>query len=138
MMYTKEQASELYQLALCIWREARGESDEAKLGVAWTIHNRVKLQGWMGKTYSDVVWKPYQFSSFNAGDPNSAKIPNPNSDKSYVACLDAADKAFSGAGDDPTNGATHYYDDSIAAPKWTAGATLTVKLGKLNFYKDVK
>jgi spore germination cell wall hydrolase CwlJ-like protein len=137
-MYTAEECYPFALLTLCIWREARGESDDAKLGVAWTIKNRVALQGWMGKTYNEVVLKPWQFSSFNASDPNAVKWPNPLTDPSYAECMNAAKCAYSDIKTDPTSGATHYYDDSIAAPKWTAGATKTVKLGKLNFYKDVK
>jgi len=138
-MFTAEQSYELSLLMLCVWREARGESDfNAKLGVAWTVKNRVALQGWMGRTYPAVITKPWQFSSFNVGDPNASKFPLPHEDKSYQDCLSAAGTAYQGLGSDPTGGATHYYDDSIAAPKWTIGATRTVKIGRLNFYKDVK
>jgi len=137
-MYTAQQCYELTMLMLCVYREARGELDDAKLGVAWTVKNRLALQGWMGKTYPAVITKPFQFSSFNANDPNASKWPDPQTDAAYPACLSMARMAYDGLANDPTNGATHYYDDSIAAPKWTVGATKTVKLGKLNFYKDVK
>ncbi len=137
-MYTAEECYHFTLLMLCVWREARGEPEDAKLGVAWTIKNRVALQGWMGKSCAEVVLKPWQFSSFNASDPNSSKWPDSVKDPSYPACISAARMAYEGLGSDPTLGATHYYDDSIAAPKWTEGATKTAKLGKLNFYKDVK
>lgn len=137
-MYTAQQCYELALLMLCIYREARGEPNEAKLGVGWTIKNRIALQNWMGKTYAAVILKPYQFSSFNSGDPNASKFPNPLNDTAYPECLAAAKAAYDGVGIDPTGGATHYYDNSISAPKWTEGATKTAMLGRLNFYKDVK
>ncbi len=143
-MYTAEQCYELALLMLCIWREARGESDEAKLGVAWTIKNRVALQSWMGKSYVGVILKPFQFSSFNGPDhegrvdANSTKFPIPTTDPSFGPCLMAAKRAYEGTSPDPTAGATHYYDDSIAPPSWTAAGTPTVVLGKLHFYKDIK
>ena len=138
MPYTAEQSYELALLMLCIYREARGESPDAQLGVAWTIKNRLALQGWMGKTYPAVILKPYQFSSFNAGDPNATKFPITPTDLAFQPCLMAAKAAYDGLGVDPTSGATHYFDDSIAAPSWTTGATKTIKIGHLTFYKDVK
>ncbi len=136
-MYTAEECYPFALLVLCCWREARGESDDAKLGVAWTIKNRVALHGWMGKSYSEVVLKPWQFSSFNASDTNAVKWPVQN-DPSYMACVTAAKCAYSDIKADPTDGATHYHDTSISPPKWTVGATKTVQIGKLIFYKDVK
>lgn len=137
-MYTAQQCYELALLMLCIWREARGESAIAQLGVAWVIKNRLALQGWMGKTYPAVILKPYQFSSFNAGDPNATKFPNPTTDLAMGPCLLVAKHAYEGTESDPTDGATHYFDDSISPPDWTIGATKTVKLGHLIFYKGVK
>lgn len=106
------------------------------------------LASWMGKTYPEVILKPYQFSSFNQPtadkdgklhvDANATKLPIPTSDIAYGPCLMAAKHVYDGTTADPTLGATHYYDDSIAAPSWTNGATNTMKLGRLNFYKDVK
>lgn len=137
-MFTAEQCYELSLLMLCVWREARGEPNDAKLGVAWTIKNRVALQSWMGRTYPQVILKPFQFTSFNPGDPNAARFPLPPADIAYADCLTAAKSAYQGLGADPTGGATHYYDTSIAPPKWTQGATKTIQIGKLVFYKDVK
>lgn len=137
-MFTAEQSYELTLLMLCIWREARGETINAKVGVGWTIKNRLALQGWMGKTYPAVILKPWQFLSFNVGDPNATKFPMPTSDPSFSDCLMAAKSVYEGTAPDPTNGATHYFDDSITAPAWTKDATRTVKIGHLTFYKDVK
>lgn len=137
-MYTAEQSYELSLLMLCVWREARGENPQAQLGVAWTIKNRLALQGWMGKTYPAVILKPFQFSSFNPGDPNATKFPITPSDLAFQPCLMAAKAAYDGVGTDPTGGATHYFDSSIAPPDWTQGATQTAKIDHLTFYKGVR
>lgn len=135
-MYTAQQAFELAILTLCIWRESRGEIDLAKQAVGWTIRNRVKGNPWFGGSWVGVILKPYQFSSFNHTDPNATGIPNPDTDPSYSACLMAAKFAYDGTGSDPTEGAQYYYDDSIAAPAWAKTMTSTVKIGRLNFYRE--
>lgn len=121
--------------ALCIWREARGEPLDAKKGVAWVIRNRTLRPGWWGTDWTTVVLQPYQFSSFNRDDPNAVKWPA-KSDLSWSECLTAAREAWEALNPDPTNGSTHYYDDSIKAPAWTSKMTATVKIGKLNFFKS--
>lgn len=137
-MYTAEACYELTLLMLCIWREARGESADAQHGVGWTIRNRKEKGGWFGSTYAAVVLKPWQFSSFNPNDPNASKLPNPLSDQSYGPCLIAAKHVYEGTSPDPTGGATHYYDDSLAnnPPSWAKSMTRTAKIGRLNFFKE--
>ena len=109
---------------------------EAKRAVAWTIRNRAQNPSWWGSGYADVILKPYQFSSFNSNDPNATKLPRP-SDPSWLNSMQAAKEAWWNQGPDPTGNATHYFDDSIPKPSWTASMTPTLKVGKLNFYREV-
>lgn len=136
-MYTAEQTYELALLMLCIWREARGESIDAKHAVGWVIRNRKEKGGWFGNSYYSVITKPAQFSSFNVGDPNATKFPNPITDASYGECLLAAKHVYDGTAPDNTMGSTYYFDDSMAAnpPGWASAFVPTVKMGNLNFYK---
>lgn len=124
-------------LLLCIWREARGESLQAKIGVAWSIRNRVNKPGWWGKDWDGIILHPFQYSSFNPTDPNANKIPYTN-DMSYLDCEEAAMNAFSGAGADPTLGATSYFDKSLDSnpPSWAAEMTHACDIGGLHFYKS--
>jgi N-acetylmuramoyl-L-alanine amidase len=121
-----------FMLALCSWREARGESSDAQLGVIHTILNRAAKPSWWGRDVVSVVLKPEQFSSFNVGDPNATKFP---------VATDAIWQDILGMaiapGPDNTAGATHYFDDSMKddPPSWAREMTPTVKLGALNFYK---
>ncbi len=57
-------------LTMLVWGEARGEPDQGKLAVAEVVRNRVERPRWWGKTWHEVMLKPYQFSIFNAGDPS--------------------------------------------------------------------
>lgn len=125
-------------LALCIWREARGEVYDAKQGVAWSIRNRVMEPCWWGSGWDGVILKPWQYSSFNSDDPNATKVPMLNSDM-FADCLNAAVEAFQGNGIDPTSGATHYFDKSLDAkpPSWATDGSMvkTCDLGALHFFK---
>ena len=133
-----QQMYELVLLALCLWREARGETVAAKEAVAWCIRNRVTHPTWWGTDWCSVILKPWQFSSFNANDPNAVKWPRPN-DASWQSCLVIANAVYAGEGQDPTHGATHYFDDSLKdnPPKWATDESLEPagKIGRLNFYR---
>jgi spore germination cell wall hydrolase CwlJ-like protein len=121
--------------ALCIWREARGSSFLAKVCVGWVILNRVARGGWWGDTVRFVILKPWQFSSFNESDPNSAKYPADN-DPSWPSSKAAVQ--FAKSSPDPTDGATHYHDKSVGWPGgWGAQNlyTQTLTLDDFVFYR---
>lgn len=133
---------EVDTLARTIWGEARGEGFNGQVAVGWVIRNRVfdgKARSWWGEGYAGVCRAPWQFSCWNANDPNSAYLrgerPIPAAD--YMQCHEAAVAAMTGK-TDPTGGATHYYSITMKkAPKWTVGATRTCKIGRHIFFKDV-
>lgn len=91
-------------LSVCVWREARGESQRGKRLVAQVIRNRVEDKRWPD-TYSGVITQPFQFSSFNANDPNSSKFPS-ETDESWIGCVAAADAVLES--DEPFTTANHY------------------------------
>jgi N-acetylmuramoyl-L-alanine amidase len=128
---------DLHLLALCVWREARGEIYDAKFGVACSIRNRVNHPTWWGHNYHEVILEKWQYTSFDPSDPNSKKFPQ-DTDHSYVDCLKAAAAVIGGAGD-TTSGASSYFDRSLDThpPKWaTDGSNVhTVDVGHLHFYE---
>jgi spore germination cell wall hydrolase CwlJ-like protein len=69
-----EKQKELTLLGLVIWGEARGESRLGQYAVGFTILNRWKKQSWYGKSISEVITLPYQFSCMNPKDPNRQKM----------------------------------------------------------------
>lgn len=130
---------DLFLLALVIWREARGETPAAKQGVAWAVKNRaLKPSWWGGSSYWSVILHPFQFSSFNHGDPNATKWPVP-SDVSWSDSLEVAAGVISGNVLDNTSGATSYFDKSLDSkpPTWaTDGSNIhTCDIGGLRFYR---
>lgn len=117
-------------LAATLYGEARGEAALGKRAVAWVIRNRMKAaEKWKAEhkgrqhplfgdgTVAGVVLRPWQFSCWNKGDPNLARLlelVNTNGASAGVgmwAVLRAvADGVLAEPPEwtDPTWGATHY------------------------------
>jgi spore germination cell wall hydrolase CwlJ-like protein len=125
-----------FMTALCLWREARGEGNQGMTAVACVIRNRAEKRD--NSPYAEVV-RPWAFSSITAhGDPQLAKWPE-ESDPSWIAAKDIATLTLAMPTTDITKGATLYHDDSISFPKsWNRAAVEpTVKLGRLNFFREI-
>lgn len=125
---------ELALMALTIWREARGESYTARVGVAHSVRNRVEKPKWWGKSYDEVLSKKWQYSSLT--DPKDRQLttyPRPD-DAIFEECLTIAYGVMNGIIQNPVPGADSYYDDSIAPPKWAEQKMFVAKIGRLNFY----
>jgi len=125
-------------LALCIWREARGEPFDAKTAVAWSIRNRVNRPRWWGHTFESCILMPYQYSSFNRNDPNSAKLPV-SSDPNWTDALTIAIDVYlpTPTLGDKSCGADSYYDRSLdgCPPEWAAQANHTADVGAFHFFR---
>ncbi len=135
-MDPKLTASEFIE-ALCLYREARGESMPAKAAMLAVIRNRAAL-GWLGDhNVADVIFHKAQFSSFNPDDPNSRVWPKPGSPGNWQAWIDCCNVVQTPLTADPTMGATNYeaVADGIARPSWADPAKMTVQIGKTRFYK---
>lgn len=134
-------------LARTLWGEARGESLAGQQAVAWSIRNRVEIRlapgkpNWWGEGYKGVCQAKYQFSCWNANDPNypylSGAKPIP---KSQLEALKAvARDVMTDKVPDPTGRATHYYATTMPkAPAWAKAGTPTVTIGHHKFFRDVK
>lgn len=119
-----------YTLALCVWREARGETARGKTLVAQVIENRVQDPRWPD-TYVKVITQPWQFSSFNATDPNAAKFPD-EMDTAWPSCVAAADAVLTA--DTPFTLANHYHVSGLS-PKWRDDTKVTEREGAHVFYR---
>lgn len=106
-------------LAKTIQAEAGGEGLQGMLAVGAVMKNRANAGGY-GDDLRNVIMKPGQFSAWNKvtgyaggeGGLDMARI-TPSAD-----AYRAADAILSGQYQDPTGGATHYYNPSVANPKW--------------------
>lgn len=121
-------------LALCVWREGRGEGSAARLGILWVMLNRSHTRR---LSIEEVILQPKQFSSFNAGDPNVSKFPSPANPAEWVAFQQICELIGSPGVSDPTSGATHYHSipPTQPFPKWADPKALTVTIGAFRFYK---
>lgn len=118
-----------FALALCTWREARGESLVGKLLVAQTIENRVQDARWPD-TYIGVITQRAQFSSFNQQDPNVVAWPA-EEDPVWADCVAAA--AFILAAPTPLTLANHYHATSVS-PAWAKPDRIVAREGEHIFY----
>ena len=125
-------------LACCIWGEARGESLEGQVAVANVIRNRVLEQKWYGKSFKQVLLKPWQFSCFNIDDPNRHKMleawhdreNNPEMKQARWIAWAVIDNQIK----DNIYGCNHYHSTSIK-PDWAKGKTPVRIIDNHVFYK---
>src|SRR5262249_43555912 len=140
-LYTPVQAVELAMLVMVLGREAGNQPDEAILGVACSIRNRVQagLPRW-GKDWETVIERAWQYSSIAGpkSDPNLQKYPN-MAFAPWPKCLQIAELVYSGEVADNTGGAHSYFDRSLdaAPPTWATDGEFvrTVDLGAFHFFR---
>ncbi|WP_068310148.1 cell wall hydrolase [Polycladidibacter hongkongensis] len=129
-------------LARTLYGEANREKYQGKQAVASVILNRVRSRRWPNSVAS-VCLQPWQFSCWNASDPMRARIENlqPNQGNAlFEDCLIVARRATAGQLPDNTGGATHYYANYIAQPRWIAAspnARKTAEYGVHMFYAGI-
>lgn len=121
-------------LARTIWGEARGEGARGMQAVGNVILNRVARGGWYGASIKDVVLKPYQFSAWNANDPNRQKMLNAT-EADLRQARTIALQLQAGTLPDITGGAINYHATSVS-PSWAKKMTKTVQIGNHIFYKE--
>lgn len=128
--------ADYFMLALCMWREARGEGISGMIAVGCVARNRVNKHS--SSFYIEIV-KPLQFSSItDKGDSQLGLYPNIH-DAAMLEAIQLAEAIIHNRVTDPTLEATLYYDDSITFPKsWNPSRVMaTIKIGRFNFYKEV-
>jgi len=121
----KHDEEDLMVMARTVWGEARGESEDGQLAVAYIILNRARnfkgRKGMFGNgTIKSVCFAYKQFSCWNKDDPNYNKILKlDQSDKEYSAIKKICFNVLLGKLHDITRGSTHYYAKSMKKePYW--------------------
>ena len=120
-----------YWLAATILQEAGGEPKEGKLGVGWSIMNRVHKSG---RRVVQVVLQPWQYSCWNTSSP-TRKLLVTRKTSTWEACVEAAQQAFHAQVPDPTFGSTHYLRADVLPklPDWFRKDLVRAKLGHHEF-----
>jgi N-acetylmuramoyl-L-alanine amidase len=126
-------------LARTLFGEARGEIPEGQRAVANVILNRVAKNKPVrfGGTVEDVCRKRQQFSCWNPGDPNRAKLlAATDANPKFRDCLEIARIAVNGSLGDNTLGSDHYHTAGVA-PLWSRGHVPAVVIGSHRFFNDI-
>lgn len=136
---------DLDSMALCLWREARGELSIGMRAVGHVISNRVGAPGF-GKTLHDVIYGKNQFSSMSISTDPEFNLQPPPGDQQFAYCKTICPLILSGEDDDLTYGAHYYENAKTATSGWfgrviagpdglgTEGHQLLEQIGKQKFY----
>ena len=112
--------------------EAGGEGYAGQQGVGDVIQERVVLNWQKETTPRGVCLHHMQFDCWLPGRDRNRILADDYVMPSQIRVI--AQMVLKGTLDDITQGATHYFDDSIKPPSWAAPNKFTVKIGRLNFY----
>ena len=117
--------------ARTVWGEARGESPSGQVAVAYVPWNRAHISG---QTIGEECLKPFQFSCWNANDPNRVKmLALTLDDLPYFIALIGL---IMDGEPDPSHGATFYHVVGLTPP-WSHGRTPCASIGHHVFYRDI-
>lgn len=136
-------------MARTLYGEARGEIYAGKIAVAHVVRNRARIADQYrlsnsrphplfgdGTLRAACQW-PWQFSCWNKNDPMRPKLESARTAQ-LGECIEAAYAVIAGEAPDPTNGATHYYANTMPQPpKWAVGLTPCAVIGAHRFFNNV-
>jgi spore germination cell wall hydrolase CwlJ-like protein len=108
-------ANDVHSLALCAWKEARGEHVDGCRAVMHVIRNRVGAPGF-AHTLHDVIYGKNQFTSMSVPSDPEFNLEPSSGDGVFAECLAIAE----GIEGDPdlTNGARYYANVKNVTSGW--------------------
>jgi N-acetylmuramoyl-L-alanine amidase len=124
-------------LARMILGEAEDCSEVERVAVAYTAINRMKEADGRERL-TDLLLKPRQYSCFNKGKDSNKFLKDPikYNKKQFLEDVRIAENVLLRRYNDPTKGATHYYNpDLIKAPDWADKSKEIGKIGHHIFFK---
>lgn len=133
--------NDIDSMALCMWKEARGDGLFACRAVGWVIFNRVGKPGF-GKTIHDVIYGKNQFSSMSIPGDAEFNLQPKEDDSIYLACCLMSQGILTGQDTDNTGGAQWYGNLKTATSGWffknivqNPEHPITATIGKQTFFK---
>ncbi len=131
--------SDVDWMAMTIKMEAGGEPYPGKLAVAYVIRNRSSKTG---KSISDVVLDPWDFSAWNTESRGRLHLDDADHAAVWWDCYKAASSAYFQLECDPTKGATHYLNVELtkkirggSLPSWYDQEKVTVVIDQHTFLR---
>ena len=116
--------SDLEALQRVVYCEARGQSEDGKLAVAYTVVNRSSKSG---RSIEYEATKPSQFCVWGRAMTETAAA---------LKCKTAAYTAIERDKPDPSNGATFFYSRNNV-PNWARGINPCAVIGDHKIFKDI-
>lgn len=110
-------ADDVHSLALCAWREARGEGCAGMRAVMHTIKNRVGFPGF-AHTIHDVIYGKNQFTSMSVPSDPEFNLNPDATDQLFLSALTMAVHILTEQDFDITNGAHYYCNLSTSTSGW--------------------
>ena len=130
-------------MAMTMWGEARGGGEAAMRAVGHVIGNRSRAS-LRSRYVTDTVSEAFQFSCWNAGDPNREAMMNVDSlrwdsedRRMWLTARRVAEEILSGHSEDPTGGALFYHTTAVS-PHWSAGIPPTRQIGSHLFFRTAR
>lgn len=125
--------AEIDILARTIWGEARNQQRRGMEAVAQVILNRVAARRWPNDIVG-VVKQAFQFSVWNARDPNRPKmLAVTTRDAQFRLAMQVARAAVEGTLTNHVGKSDHYHTARVN-PAWSRGKTPTVIIGDHKFF----
>jgi len=126
-------------VALCVWKEARGEGQLGMKAVMDVILNRAK--DW-NKSLHDVVYARNQFTSMSVPSDPEYNLQPQDGDPQYAFCLGLCQQEAAGNNTgDITQGAHYYCNEATEKSGWFKDNVIdspshprTVKIGRQDFF----
>jgi len=126
-------------VARAIYGEAADQPWIVKWAVANVIRNRLEQDpAQYGATWKAVILKPYAFTPFNQGNPRLRVLLDPPEGLAWKQSRQIAFLTILGMTPDITDGATHFYANSIKKPSWAARMKTTLLAGPMRFLREVQ
>ena len=127
-------------IARTVWGEARNQSRQGRLAIAWVIINRHRSGKWFaGDSFSETCLMDRQFSCWNNNTKWRHQMLEINmGDKIFAECTLVSLGALLGDSNfqDPTDGATHFHTSDVV-PSWINGLEPNCIIGSHVFYSNV-
>lgn len=139
---------DIHLLSSTILMEARNQPWNGKIAVGYVILNRHAKPGWWSRerdtvpddTIAAVCVDAWQFSGYNAGDPNLRyAMIIPPTHPEYLEAQRAALTVLLGAEPDPTLGSCHYHVIGMKSPpEWSIDVSPVRVIGDHAFYNNIE